>query len=242
MDCEMEAIIATLSTGPVGIGDGINMTNKTIINRIVRKDGILLKPTNAITPIDSMFSSIYRPNYGEIWMTYSSINNVVFGYNILAIDVYPTKYKLLFDDLYPIPNNVSFLYYLFDDRNIDINGQCTNNTNIEKCGVLIFNKSIDIQTSAPPQNNENHLHSWNLYNFAMIQNNGWTLLGEMSKYSNISPQRFKTIKLNNNGMTVVVKGAPNEVVIISFVTVKLNILQIKLTFNNNGDDETIAIS
>ena len=101
----MQAIIATLSYGPVGIGDGINMTNKTIINRFVRSDGILLHPSMSATPIDAMYSSIntFRPS-GEVWMTHSAINNdnTPSGYHILTVDV-ATEYKLSFSDLYPMP-------------------------------------------------------------------------------------------------------------------------------------------
>eukprot|EP01084_Bolivina_argentea_P102731 184027_1 len=245
MDCEMDAIISILSTGPVGIADNINMTNKTIINRMVRKDGILLKPSKAITPIDAMYSSLssFKPS-GEIWTTYSSINGQIESYNILAIDV-SNEYKLSFLDLYPIPNNTdNFYYYLFDDSNDSINGQCQNNTNIAQCGLKIFNNSqtLNIETPPVPQNNSEHLHSWNLYNLVKIQNNGIILLGEMNKYSNVSPQRFESIETNQNGMNVVVKGARNEVVIISFVNDKLNITQIKLTFNDNGDAQTIVFS
>eukprot|EP01084_Bolivina_argentea_P102730 184026_1 len=246
-DCEMEAIIASLC-GPVGIGDNINQTNKTIINRIVRKDGILLQPTNALTPIDAMYSSIssFRPS-GEIWMTCTSIMDNIEGYNVFAVDVFLSEYKLSFLDLYPIPNiDDKFYFYLFDDSNDNVSGQCMNNTNIKECDLRILNNSqtLNIITSAPPQNNPYHLHSWNLYNLVRIQSNGWSLLGEMNKYSNISPQRFKSIQLNINpkGMSVVVKGAPNEVITITFITDKSNILQITVNFNENGDDQTIVVS
>ncbi len=62
MDVEMQVIIALLSSGPVGIGDGIGMTNTTIINRFVRSDGVLLHPSLSVTPIDAMYYSINKPS------------------------------------------------------------------------------------------------------------------------------------------------------------------------------------
>ena len=199
-DCEMQVIIATLSYGPVGIGDNINMTNKTVIDRFVRKDGYLMHPSISATPIDAMYSSIstVKPS-GEIWISHSNINQYVQGYHLLTIDV-ATEYKLSFQDLYPYPvsNNNIFMVYKFDDSNTEKQGQCKNNTNVEQCDIIKFTYSsgLNVSTPPPPKNNPSHLHSWNLYNMALQQLNGWTLLGEMSKYVNLSPQRFKSLEVS----------------------------------------------
>ena len=41
----IESAMATLSTGSVGISDQIGQTNMTIVNRSIRKDGLILKPS-----------------------------------------------------------------------------------------------------------------------------------------------------------------------------------------------------
>jgi len=54
-DPELHAIIAVL-TGVVGIGDWVNMTNGTLVRRLARADGIILKPDRPLAPLDRMFS------------------------------------------------------------------------------------------------------------------------------------------------------------------------------------------
>jgi len=53
---ELDAAITTLSTGPVWIADKIGLTNRTVTMKTCRADGLLLRPSRAITPIDAMFA------------------------------------------------------------------------------------------------------------------------------------------------------------------------------------------
>ena len=65
-------LIATLSTGPVGIGDAINFTNIERIMRCCRQDGLILKPDRAITTIDALVADWARYNgisQGELYTT-----------------------------------------------------------------------------------------------------------------------------------------------------------------------------
>lgn len=60
-------MVATLSAGPVGIGDGPGMTNVTLVRQFARSDGRLLHPSYPATPIDVMYyPPALRPS-GEIW-------------------------------------------------------------------------------------------------------------------------------------------------------------------------------
>lgn len=52
---ELDAILAVLSTGPVGIGDGAGYTNITLLNSTCAADGLILKPDKPITALDSVF-------------------------------------------------------------------------------------------------------------------------------------------------------------------------------------------
>ena len=179
MDVEMQAIISILTNGPFGIGDNINMTNKTIINRICRSDGLLLHPSYSITPIDFMYFNntnyISTKQNGEIWFTYSNISNNdhddLISYIVLAIDI-PLLYMLTFDDLYPFPeDDDNFIVYKFNDSNINIYDIDVNELNNN---LLIFNNSNNLNVSTPnkPISNPTHLHSFNLYNIIRIQSNG----------------------------------------------------------------------
>lgn len=60
-------MVATLSMGPVGIGDGPGMTNVTLVKQIARADARLIHPSYPATPIDVMYyPPSLRPS-GEIW-------------------------------------------------------------------------------------------------------------------------------------------------------------------------------
>ncbi len=47
-------LIATLSTGPVAFGDGINFTNIQRLMRCCRSDGLILKPDRPLTTINTL--------------------------------------------------------------------------------------------------------------------------------------------------------------------------------------------
>jgi hypothetical protein len=49
---DRQILIATLSTGPVAVGDGINFTNIERIMRCCRQDGLILKPDRPLTTIN----------------------------------------------------------------------------------------------------------------------------------------------------------------------------------------------
>jgi hypothetical protein len=49
-------LIATLSTGPVAVGDGINFTNIQRVMRCCRADGLILKPDRPLTTINEVIA------------------------------------------------------------------------------------------------------------------------------------------------------------------------------------------
>ena len=63
-NAELHAFVA-LMTGVVGIGDWQNMTNGTLVRRLARHDGILLKPDRPLGPMDLMLGGcVDRVVYG----------------------------------------------------------------------------------------------------------------------------------------------------------------------------------
>jgi len=51
-NCELEACLSALSAGPVGIGDRMGRTNKSIVMRTCRSDGVLIKPDLPLCAMD----------------------------------------------------------------------------------------------------------------------------------------------------------------------------------------------
>lgn len=52
---ELDMVLAVLSGGPVGIGDGVGNTNFTLATHCCRKDGVILKPATPLAAMDSLF-------------------------------------------------------------------------------------------------------------------------------------------------------------------------------------------
>eukprot|EP00038_Savillea_parva_P010740 m.192438 g.192438 ORF g.192438 m.192438 type:complete len:897 (-) comp18641_c0_seq1:102-2792(-) len=52
---ELDLVLAVLSTGPVGLGDGLGETNVSLAMRCCRADGVILKPSTPLAAVDSMF-------------------------------------------------------------------------------------------------------------------------------------------------------------------------------------------
>lgn len=48
-------LLATLSAGPVGVGDWLGQTNRANLLRAVRRDGLIVKPDVPIVPVDQSF-------------------------------------------------------------------------------------------------------------------------------------------------------------------------------------------
>ena len=52
---EVEALLAALSAGPVGIGDAIGAADRELVMRTCREDGVLVKPDVPLAAIDRCF-------------------------------------------------------------------------------------------------------------------------------------------------------------------------------------------
>ena len=109
-NCELNAIVATLSTGPVSIADKAGDTNTTLVRRCVAADGRILQPDKPATAVDSMFSQGVGPQTappGPVWATSTSfarsggaVSPLVWHY-LLSVDV-SSPWNVSGRDLYPM--------------------------------------------------------------------------------------------------------------------------------------------
>jgi len=53
---EVESLLASLSSGPVGIGDEVGCTDRDLVLRACREDGVLIKPDVPIAALDRCFA------------------------------------------------------------------------------------------------------------------------------------------------------------------------------------------
>ena len=71
---ETHVVLALLTTGPVGISDGLGFTDAPLIQRTISADGTLLQPCRAATLVDSLFVARAAGDAAsaEIYGTYSA--------------------------------------------------------------------------------------------------------------------------------------------------------------------------
>jgi hypothetical protein len=80
-----QLLLATLSAGPVGIGDQIGSINGTNLRRAVRRDGVIVKPDVPLTPTDASYSNMAHstdtPQVAYTWSDFGALRtNYVFAF------------------------------------------------------------------------------------------------------------------------------------------------------------------
>lgn len=219
-NCELNAIVATLSTGPVGLGDKEGATNATIVRRCVRQDGRILQPDKPATSVDSMFwqSETGTPARsappGHVWAAMTSVKEreaspgVVWHW-ILSIDVI-TPWKLHGADLYPmLPNSAAEqAERLVADRHAEegwvvhdwFTGHsptnCRDGTKAVASGCVraVVRSAADIPAihNKRPIMVRNDTHVFDLTELAPVKG-GWVLLGEVNRYVRQHTLPFVTV-------------------------------------------------
>ena len=99
-NARLHAAAATLSTGPVMLGDLIGAEDPSLIMRSCRADGVLLQPDRAATPIDANILPRVSPGArgpsGVVLLTHTTVSHQLWFY-ILAVGV--SKYQLRTDEV-----------------------------------------------------------------------------------------------------------------------------------------------
>ena len=203
-NCELNAMIATLSTGPVGIADKAGHTNKTIVLRAVRSDGLIIQPDRPATFIEGMFDShsgLY-PN-SHIWASHSTLSGSM-HYYVLSIDVHQ-PYQLQTADLYPTPlKHHSYVVHRWGTA------ACSD-------GLLALHSGcVQIAKWMPALHNDrgiavaNDTHVFDLHQLSPVLSNGWVLLGDLDRYAAASSKRFAAVQTEKASLELTVVGAPGE--------------------------------
>jgi len=80
-----QLLLATLSAGPLGIGDPIGSINGANLLRAVRRDGVVVKPDVPLTPTDASYSNMAHstdsPQVAYTWSDFGELRtNYVFAF------------------------------------------------------------------------------------------------------------------------------------------------------------------
>lgn len=223
----LDAVLATLSLGPVGISDGYNMTDVGLIGQAYRSstDGTLLRPSRPLSAVDSALlnQSANEPctgaacNVSSVRATHSSIPVLV--HSGLDQAELQTHYvvawgtrratTLLETDLYPPPRRdmkLAVREHIFDFGPGQAAGCAAGQQASRGCITVL-------QAGAPRVIPDTIGGQVRLLVYHEPLSNGAYLLGELGKFVHVSPQRFSSITLGGSspcGFFVEVMGAIGE--------------------------------
>ena len=209
--CELNTVIAAMSTGPVAFSDALNHTNVKRILRTCRSDGVLLQPDKPLTTMDSHIENRWR-----ILHSYSgqSIRDV-WAYYVVAhrlSNLPDEEVAVAVDELWPRPKADSSWFVVWNGGGEDF--ACVENgAQAASCGDFITPNSTIMIPTTPDD-----FQTTRISIFPACPSNRWVLLGELSKFVSLSSKRFSDIEcIGNEGINFNVYGSKDETVTISAI-------------------------
>ena len=221
---ELNAILATMSTGPVGPSDGAGQHNTTRLMRTCAADGTILQPERPMTPIDATYRQVISDserqlNSAAVWSTYSHAQSAAGAaqYHILGVDVDTDTrdgddvVPVFASDLYPVP--ASGTRFAVRDwhrstacNKVGADAVAVGCVRIVSAGSAIV--ELDGGMSWPFGT-----HTTQLYTVTVLPpGGGIALLGELDKFVPLSSKRFSDVEASAGGLTATLTGRAGEVV------------------------------
>jgi hypothetical protein len=184
---EAESLLASLSAGPVGIGDRLGHTNREIVQRSCRPDGVLVKPDAPIAACDRCFrDSAFLDNAPLVGETYS-LHPAGRWHYVAALNANrakePIRFRIELAEL-----GVESAVLLYDWRRREW-------TRLEpESGweVELPFQEFDYRVVCP------------------LLPGGITLFGDVSKWATVGDQRIAQIELHAGELCFDLLGAPRE--------------------------------
>lgn len=260
---ELNAIVATFSTGPFGIADKAGTTNLTIVLRGCRSDGLIIQPDRPATHIDSMFDSStwlgaettfshktgQQNAHGHVWTTHAAVRRGRSGkstglsiFYVLSIDLHQ-GWQLSEDDFYPAMSAASgWVVHRWSS-------ECANGANAVSSGCVLptsvwNNGNMPTIVNDRPIAVANDTLAFDIHQFAPIVpgSGGWVLLGDLDRYVPVSSKRFSNISAVRRADGREPGGAPVastlsvSVMGVPAESVRITALQPKATLGSSDGD------
>lgn len=194
---DLQSAVATLSGGPLGVGDKAENLNMNLILKSCNKEGLLLHPTKPLTVVDGYF---WSTDYRELWTGYSSISTYDFGIIFLAeID----------KELTMTPADLNL-----ENAFTSISTRVFSNYPASFSYLL----TIEVGQAVSLPSCSGHLSFCLLYSSPALQTSEGDIyiLGELDKWTPVSPDRITDITTLSSTVTLTVAGVAGESVSIAF--------------------------
>eukprot|EP00041_Stephanoeca_diplocostata_P018428 m.385739 g.385739 ORF g.385739 m.385739 type:complete len:375 (+) comp21011_c1_seq3:1688-2812(+) len=211
---ELHALVATLSTGPVAIGDKIGDTNTTLVAWCCSKNGTILKPSRPATAVELTYVSTSHPTatpQGEVWTTYSLLpttslpadvrgdaKDVVWSGHVFAAAL-NSDFNLTFRHSGLGPGRIGWVKDDSTTQWVAMPWRATlggnTSSSFSHAGVLKeFSDAHPVVLQACPKGNGSIPLVPYQHVLAYPVRSGWVLLGEMGKFVPTSPARFLQVR------------------------------------------------
>jgi hypothetical protein len=214
---QLDAVLATLSLGPVGISDGLGQTDVSLIGQTYRSatDGTLLRPSRPLSTVDAAFANRsagvaaadVRSTHAAVGATFVS-HYVVAWRTTFAVTLQPS-------DLYPPPRNrhaaLAVRRHIFAPAGDAQLAGCVHGARaVPSCVDVLPTGALP---TLPPTGGA--LSNFSLSAVYEPLANGAYFLGTLDKLVHVSPQRFTSVATSSAaagpcGLVVTVVGAHGE--------------------------------
>ena len=231
---ELHVILALMSTGPVGVSDGIGMSNVSLLQRTIAVDGTLLKPSRPITEIDSVMALGTAHPKGYVLGTHTAASSGSHAHVFVSFKI-KQSWNVTAADFYPRLASERVVHRRFDGA------ECTNQSDTAKCVQTVEVGAAAAAAAAAAAvavavGGGGQLAVFAVPAFSRVENgsdfapavttvwpvceeSGVALLGELRKYVATSEVRFSGVACTATGVDFVLHGAAGEVVSVTTATV-----------------------
>lgn len=193
----LQAVVSTLSKGPVAPSDKIGRSDSRLIMKSCAKDGRLLQGDHPAMTVDKVhaakaFGSLSGQN--EVWQTTTTLDGAVFS--VVMGATLDTEIRL--DIAQDLGLAGSYVAY---EANATSKVPTAKSVTLQPCGKWDFQ----------------------LYALAPVLGNGWTFLGEQDKWVPVSAARFSDLMFASSksgadsSASVIATGSEGEVINVSWL-------------------------
>ncbi len=214
---KLESIIATYSTGPVAPSDKKEYLDVDLIMKSCTQDGTLLKPDLPAVRTDTTILAqagfqVDSNQRDQVWSTKTTLSGYTWTYILAATG---PEFKLSMKDVYPSDANKKVAHHLV--------------WNLDASEVTL----LPLRGMKIPESNRTNCH---VYAIAPVfPENGWAFLGEATtKWTAVSRNRFSNLQIDLDDVSVVVNGAPSEVVLLWLATPNEEVISVHCKLDAAG--------
>jgi len=192
-NCECEALISALSSGPVGIGDRLGRTDRALVMRTCREDGMLLKPDVPVAALERCYRG--HPNAEPLPLVGEAHTRHPAGlwYYVVGVHVWRGEgaipYRFALEDLGPLRPEGPMLAYDFRRARAE---------------------RIEAGGADPAWEVELEPLAWDYRVLCPILPGEITVVGDVSRYVTAGDARLREVRASRSGVVFEALGGPGE--------------------------------